>query len=216
MKPRFGWLLLPLAGLTVGCVTGNTPKADQTQDSPLTTAAVQPPAEATASLAEAEAASAERLRRARLEAVFVPTKSLAERQREVRQELATRRQDPFAQLPGTVVVVPPPRPVVPSVPVGAPSPQARPRPVSAPVRSVPVSVRPQPQPLPAASLQVTGVVDMGADIYAIVSVPGDLTSQYVRRGQRLASGIYVQDVFAGPSPGVVVLQNGRRFVRYVN
>jgi hypothetical protein len=57
---------------------------------------------------------------------------------------------------------------------------------------------------------------MGSDIYAIVSAPGDLTSQYVRRGQRLAGGLYVQDVFAGASPGVVVLQNGRRFVRYVN
>ncbi|NJK60368.1 MAG: hypothetical protein HC918_09175, partial [Oscillatoriales cyanobacterium SM2_1_8] len=65
-------------------------------------------------------------------------------------------------------------------------------------------------------LKVTGVMDMGTDTYAIVSVPGDLTSQYVRRGQRLANGIYVQDVFAGATPGIAVQQNGRRFVRYVN
>jgi hypothetical protein len=209
MRPSFG--LIPLLGLISGCVTGSGQDSDQAQ-----TGTDRPPAVAAESFTPVAAVnperdSAARLRRARLEASFIPTKSLAERQQEVRQELAAKKGDPFAQLPGTVVVTPPPRPALP------PSPPPAPRFVSSPVRRpAPVAVRPQPRPTPAATLKVTGVVDMGSEIYAIVSAPGDLTSQYVRRGQRLASGIYVQDVFAGASPGVVVLHNGRRFVRYVN
>ncbi len=221
MKFFSGRMLLPL--LVSACAaTGNLQDGDRGVEgidpSPKTIA--QPNGQT--NLGAAEAKSAERLRRARLEAVFIPTKSLAERQQEVRQELAARKGDPFARLPGTVVVTPPARPVLPPVsPSAPPSPRPVPSSVplavrSAPVRPAPVSVRPQPRPLPAATLKVTGVVDMGSDIYAIVSVPGDLTSQYVRPGQRLASGIYVEEVFAGAAPGVVVQQNGRRFVRYID
>ncbi|MGQ9865908.1 MAG: hypothetical protein ACUVSQ_06435 [Pseudanabaenaceae cyanobacterium] len=181
----------------------------------MVTKAESPIPEATAS---PEQESAARLRRARLEAVFIPTKSLAERRREVQQELVVKKGNPFAQSPGTVVLPRLPRPALPPVRTPPPPRLSLPvsRPVSSPVRPTPATVRPQPQLPLAATLKVTGVVDMGSDIYAIVSVPGDLTSQYVRRGQRLVSGIYVQDVFAGASPGVVVQQNGRRFVRYVN
>ncbi len=202
-------MLLPL--LVSACAaTGNLQDrgrgAEETDPSPRTIA--QPNLQT--NLRAAEAKSAERLRRARLEAAFIRTKSLSERQQEVRQELAARKGDPFARLPGTVVVTPLPAPPV------LPSPLPSPKPVPLPVRSAPVAARPQLRPLPAATLKVTGVVDMGSDIYAIVSVPGDLTSQYVRSGQRLASGIYVEDVFAGGTPGVVVRQNGRRFVRYID
>ncbi|NJK61026.1 MAG: hypothetical protein HC918_13365, partial [Oscillatoriales cyanobacterium SM2_1_8] len=65
----------------------------------------------------------------------MPTKTLAARQQEVRQELAAKRADPFSQLPGTAVVVVPPRPVLPPPqPVSRPtvSPQRRLAPSSPP------------------------------------------------------------------------------------
>lgn len=135
---------------------------------------------------------------------------LAQVNEEAKANLAANR-DPFAPLPGTV----PEPPLAPlrSLP---PLPQlklpTRPQPIAAPQQ---ISYVP-PKPKEAETVTLTGTVEIAGQRYAILSVPGDVTSQYVRAGQRIAGDkVLVKSIETYGTPRVVLQQNGTEFTRYI-
>jgi hypothetical protein len=89
---------------------------------------------------------------------------------------------------------------------------AKPAPKS-PIAAAP----PRPQPVLANAVQVTGVVQIGNQAYAIVNAPNEPTSRYVQEGQRLAGGqVLVRRIDTNRAEPVVILeQNGYEVVRAV-
>jgi hypothetical protein len=82
-----------------------------------------------------------------------------------------------------------------------------PRPGTAPAAVPP----PRPQPTLARAVKVTGVVQVGNTLHAIVNAPNEPTSRYVQVGQRLSNGqVLVKRIeMNGSSTPVVILeQNG--------
>jgi hypothetical protein len=69
----------------------------------------------------------------------------------------------------------------------------------------------------ARAVQVTGVVQVGDQVYAIVNAPNEPTSRYVQEGQRLAGGqVLVRRIEMNRAEPVVILeQNGVEVVRAV-
>jgi hypothetical protein len=126
------------------------------------------------------------------------------------------RPDPFALLPTIPSIeIPanatPPQPVpqVPTLPIPgsgslAPIPQL--------VPTTPAIALPPPfQPTLARSVKVTGVVQIGNIVHAIVDAPNEPSSRYVQVGQRLSNGqILVKriEMNQGSEPVVVLEQNG--------
>ncbi|MBI4782341.1 MAG: hypothetical protein HY785_13625 [Oscillatoriophycideae cyanobacterium NC_groundwater_1537_Pr4_S-0.65um_50_18] len=163
------------------------------------------------------------------------------------RQVQSSRADPFALLPTapTVELPPPPPPspvaVAPAARAAAnPFPTSRPGTAGASGRSssgqgsgsggalapVPNLVPrtpaariapPPPQPDLARAVQVTGVVQVGETLYAIVNAPNEPTSRYVQAGQRLSNGqILVRRIDAtGAEPKVVFEQFGIEVVRAV-
>lgn len=143
------------------------------------------------------------------------------------KQLAKGRIDPFSLLPGQVVATVPTTPtiqkVVPKPPtqislvrvkrnVGNAGSQFRPGRgnLLPPVVSVPF-VPTAPQPDLAKGVTVTGVVQVGTQTQAIVKVPNEATSRYVREGQRLSNGrVLVKriEMNQGPEPVVILEQYG--------
>lgn len=76
---------------------------------------------------------------------------------------------------------------------------------------------PRPQPTLAKAVEVTGVVQVGDQVYAIVNAPNEPTSRYVQVGQRLAGGqVLVRRIETNrPDPVVVLEQQGVEVVRAV-
>jgi hypothetical protein len=119
-------------------------------------------------------------------------------------------RDPFAPLPGTIPE-PPLKPLPPLPPLKLPP---RPQAIAAP-QPIPY-VPPQPKLKEAETVTVTGTVDIAGQRYAILSVPGDVTSQYVRAGQRIAGDkVLVKSIETYGTPRVVLQQNGVEFTRYI-
>ncbi|MBF2049782.1 MAG: hypothetical protein EDM05_028045 [Leptolyngbya sp. IPPAS B-1204] len=89
---------------------------------------------------------------------------------------------------------------------------AKPAPTS-PIAAAP----PRPQPVLARAVEVTGVVQIGDQVYAIVNAPNEPTSRYVQPGQRLAGGqVLVRRIEMNRAEPVVILeQNGVEVVRAV-
>jgi hypothetical protein len=138
------------------------------------------------------------------------------------KEINRDRPDPFA----LVAVPPPPRPAPPA-PTQSPggggggtTPPATPAtPATSP--TIPVSnggglptLDPFPSlPLPTAAsgIEISGVAQIGGQLYAIVQAPGEPTSRYVRVGDRLSGGaILVKRIETRPGslPVVVLEENG--------
>ena len=70
---------------------------------------------------------------------------------------------------------------------------------------------PPPQPTLAQAVKVTGVVQIGSTVHAIVNAPNEPSSRYVRVGQRLSNGqVLVKriEMNQGSEPVVVLEQNG--------
>ena len=107
------------------------------------------------------------------------------------------KRDPFLAIDGTI-----PTPVVPS--------QAKPQIPSPTARVVVKPGRPikvLPDPTEAKSIGVTGIMDMAGTSYAIVNVPGEPTSRYVKVGQRLANNlVLVKRIETSGTPTVVFQQ----------
>ncbi|MBW4660461.1 MAG: hypothetical protein KME15_17450 [Drouetiella hepatica Uher 2000/2452] len=83
-------------------------------------------------------------------------------------------------------------------------------------RATPI-LPPAPQPDLARAVMVTGVVQVGETLYAIVNAPNEPSSRYVQAGQRLSNGqILVRRIDAnGAEPQVVFEQFGIEVVRAV-
>ena len=85
---------------------------------------------------------------------------------------------------------------------------------TAPAATAPAAFKPElppvPQPDLARSIQVTGVVQIGGVIQAIVKAPNESFDRYVRVGERLANGqVLVKRIeMNGPTPVVVFEQYG--------
>lgn len=144
------------------------------------------------------------------------------------------RPDPFSLVPttptierpaelqpnsGSSNVLPQTVPVTPAQPATlAPIPQLVP--VRPPASRTPIAVAPQPQrPQPelARAVEVTGVVQIGGTVYAIVNAPNEPSSRYVQVGQRLAEGqVLVRRIdAAGDQPVVVLEQFGVEVVKAI-
>ena len=95
---------------------------------------------------------------------------------------------------------------------GQASPTSKPAP-----RSPIASPVPRPDPVLAKAVEVTGVVQIGNQAYAIVNAPNEPTSRYVQEGQRLAGGqVLVRRIdFNRASPVVILEQSGVEVVRAV-
>lgn len=107
------------------------------------------------------------------------------------------KRDPFLAIDGTI-----PTPVVPT--------QAKPQ-LPPPAARVVVKpgkpVKVLPDPTEAKSISVTGIMDMAGTSYAIVNVPGEPTSRYVKVGQRLANNlVLVKRIETAGTPTVVFQQ----------
>jgi hypothetical protein len=133
------------------------------------------------------------------------------------------RLDPFALLPGQAVALVLPTATAKSIVPRLPSLPAKPvnrnigmrqARILPPVPSSalpPVLPPPPPQADLARGVAVTGVVEVGNESQAIVKVPNEVTSRYVREGQRLSNGqVLVKriEVNEGSNPVVVLEQNG--------
>ncbi|WP_353259832.1 hypothetical protein [Prochlorothrix hollandica] len=155
------------------------------------------------------------------------------------QSTAAGRLDPFGR-PNIPIKVtfpdpPPPEPVAPVVAVpgtpgtpGTPSTPSTPStPGTPPVGSSPLPAPPtlpvNPPPLAvvntseARAIEVTGVVQAGSLLQAIVRSPDELTSRSVKVGQRLANGaVLVKRIeIYGSEPVVVFEQSGVEVTRFV-
>lgn len=142
------------------------------------------------------------------------------------QEVQRSRSDPFSLVPTTPSVqLPPPLPTVSQPPSpsatassgssqsGGSSGQAnQPARVTPSARSIPAiatapSPPPPPQPILAKAVKVTGVVQVGGKLFAIVTAPNEPTSRYVQAGQRLSNGqVLVRRIEVNGSEPVVVFE----------
>jgi hypothetical protein len=111
-------------------------------------------------------------------------------------------RDPFAPIPGSVKpveqVLAETRPELPKIDQVNLNPPA-PRP-AAPIVVDPIAA--------AKAVQVTGVVELNDGKYAIIFVPGENTTRYVKEGQMLASQILVKRIEISDSPTVILQQKG--------
>jgi hypothetical protein len=102
---------------------------------------------------------------------------------------------------GTQAMLPPPIPALPDIP-------RLPRPLPAVLA---------PQPELARAVSVSGVVQIGSIVYAIVDAPDEPSSRYVQVGQRLSNGeIIVRRIdMNGSDSSVILEQAGMQVVRRV-
>jgi hypothetical protein len=96
----------------------------------------------------------------------------------------------------------------------APTGQAAPKPSPKSPIASPV---PRPDPAIARAVEVTGIIQIGDQAYAIVNAPNEPTSRYVQAGQRLAGGqVLVRRIdFNRAEPVVILEQSGVEVVRAV-
>lgn len=102
---------------------------------------------------------------------------------------------------GTQAMLPQPIPILPDIPRLP--------------RSLPAALPPQPEL--ARAVNVSGVVQIGSAVYAIVDAPDEPSSRYVQVGQRLSNGeILVRRIdFNGSDSSVILEQAGMQVVRRV-
>jgi hypothetical protein len=121
-------------------------------------------------------------------------------------------RDPFTSVPGATklpeVVIPDPIEIPVSLPPSNPPRPSRPNPTT-------TAYNPPPPP-EAEVIEVSGVVEIGGRRYAIVSIPGDISSRYVTVGQWIASDrVLVKRIEMSTYPRVILQQNGREYAHSV-
>ncbi len=125
-------------------------------------------------------------------------------------EIVAGRSDPFAAV-GTIQSVSAPTNLVPKI---------APLPRSPQVNLAPLPVAPAANPAALANaVEVTGVMQAGRDVMAIVKAPEEQTSRYVRVGDYLSNGkVLVKRIDAAKvgEPVVVLEQNGVEVIRPIN
>jgi hypothetical protein len=125
------------------------------------------------------------------------------------RSIQTERPDPFALIPITPIV---------EVQEGSTPPPTNNGNELAPVPSslipsnpIPVGPPPPPPTDLARAVKVTGVVQIGTTVHAIVSAPNEPSSRYVRAGQYLSNGqVLVKriEMYPGQDPIIILEQNG--------
>jgi hypothetical protein len=137
------------------------------------------------------------------------------------RSIQSQRPDPFALVPAS------PNVTITRPPAVAPTRAARPTrtmvPQPVPVlpevprlpRALPAALAPQPEL--ARAVGVSGVVQIGGIVYAIVDAPDEPSSRYVQVGQRLSNGeVLVRRInLDGPDSSVILEQAGMQVVRRV-
>ncbi len=122
------------------------------------------------------------------------------------------RQDPFRELDAKIPPPPPP-PAPPNV--NQPSPP--PRPLAPPRGTITIKeplvseTPPPPEPAEARAVKVSGILQIGQEVVAIASVPGDrLPTRTLRVGQKIADGkVLVKAIdTSGLTPRVILEQFG--------
>ncbi|MCS6959442.1 MAG: hypothetical protein RMK91_05265 [Pseudanabaenaceae cyanobacterium SKYGB_i_bin29] len=143
-----------------------------------------------------------------------------DREERLKQLKATEgRKDPFQELDAQIPPLPPP-------PKATAAPPPRPRPPRAPRGTIvvkepiaaPSEVPPPPEPVEAKQVRIAGVLQIGSEVLAIASIPGDrLPSRTIRPGQRIADGkVLVKAIdITGLTPSVVLEQFGTEVRRGV-
>gem|GEM_PF-5458237 len=145
---------------------------------------------------------------------LIPPTNKQERQDQL-NALVNSDRDPFAPIPGTFVAPPPALP--PEQPVVPPGPPAPPPAPPTHQTKVEVESPPPPPRLEAEEIKVTGAMEIGGKAYAIVSVPGSVSSQYVTEGERLAgSKVLVKSIDLSDRPLVILEQNNAEFVHTID
>lgn len=145
-------------------------------------------------------------------------------------QITVGRAEPFSAIATTPTVQSPP-PATPPVPSSAPAPSVATNPIiPEPTLVSPPRLAPSPVvvnqipavPVPSAAtpppeIEVSGIVQIGTEISAIVRVPGESTSRSVREGESLTGGIVVQRIEIGENqePMVILEQNGVQIARPV-
>lgn len=119
------------------------------------------------------------------------------------------RNDPFLELDAQVPPLPPPPKAEQPSPLPRPTPPQRGTiTIKEPIVS---EVPPPPDPAEAKAVKVSGVLQIGQEIVAIASVPGDrLPTRTIRVGQKIADGkVLVKGIdTAGLTPTVILEQFG--------
>jgi hypothetical protein len=137
------------------------------------------------------------------------------------RSIESARPDPFARLSTNpaVTITRAPILVAPKPPVvtHALLPQAIPVLPDIPRLPRPLPNAAEPQPELARAVSVSGVVQIGGTVYAIVDAPDEPSSRYVQVGQRLSNGeILVRRIdFDGSDSSVILEQSGMQVVRRV-
>ena len=142
-------------------------------------------------------------------ALIEPTNK-ARKQEELEKKVGTQAskdkdRDPFAIIPGSI----------PLPPATTPNPNATPP--STPRVRVSVPRKPiPPEPLEAQSVRVSGIVEIAGSQFALISVPGETTTRYVRAGQRIANNkVLVKRIETSGTPRVILEQFNIEVIRAV-
>ncbi len=149
-------------------------------------------------------------------------------------QIGVGRSDPFSAVASTPIVIPADPALVsvnalPAVPVGGSNPalptvttvplgNSAPPTVAVPNTVTATNTAPAAVAAPPAELLITGVVQIGDRVSAIVQVPGERSSRYVNAGESLANGRIVVRRIEMPTnqePRVILVQDGVEIVRTV-
>jgi hypothetical protein len=157
------------------------------------------------------------------DADLIASTNADERIRQITQE----RDNPFALIPATPRIIspdpatqatPPAQPETPAPGATPPPPTGELAEIPELVPQIPAGPPPPPPTDLARAVVVTGVVQIGSTVHAIVSAPNEPHSRYVREGQMLSNGqVLVRRIefVPGGEARVILEQNGVEIVRAV-
>jgi hypothetical protein len=138
-------------------------------------------------------------------ALIEPTdKQVAQQQLNQKISGNSNVRDPFLTIPGTV-----PLPELPK-----PQPATPPTTTRTPVVRVLEPEPTLPEPAEARAVEVSGVIEIGGEQYAIIAAPNEPTTRYVKAGQRIAGNqVLVKRIETFGTPVVILEQYGVEVTR---
>ncbi|AFY71413.1 hypothetical protein Pse7367_3165 [Thalassoporum mexicanum PCC 7367] len=137
---------------------------------------------------------------------LIPPTDKQEVQQELNQKISGNStvRDPFLTIPGTVPL--------PELPQANPTPPPNVLRPSGP--TVTVAEPTLPIPTEARAVEVSGVIEIGGEQYAIIAAPNEPTTRYVRAGQRVAGNqVLVKRIVTFGTPVVILEQYGVEVTR---
>jgi len=227
------WMVLggAIALITAGCASETPPPAAQSPEATASPTAEASPAPATKPFTTTKPLVAQKPAAPGTVTGLIQSTNPDERARQVqadiqaRQKQKTPARDPFGGVPPKLpkppaAATPSKVPTVTTLPSGA-KPGVPSKPFTPP--KPPIATKPTPPPPPpsttlASAVEVTGIVQIGGESYAIVKAPDEPTTRYVKAQQRIANGqVLVKriDLNRGPEPVVILEENGVEVARAV-